>query len=47
MMFTPNFLEAIKARAFEIFISNLPAAGGLVVVAVMILAAMVVVGNLP
>jgi hypothetical protein len=47
MMHTPDFLTAIKERAFEIFISNLPAAGALAVIAVMIMAAMMAIGNLP
>lgn len=47
MMFTPDFMTAAKERAFEIFISNLPAVGGIAIIAGMILAAMVVVGNLP
>lgn len=45
MMHNPDFLKAAKDRIFEIFISNLPAVGTLAVVAVMILAFMVVLGN--
>lgn len=45
MIYTPDFLKAAKDRIFEIFISNLPAVGSLAIVAVMILAFMVVLGN--
>lgn len=45
MMHNPDFLKAAKDRAFETFISNLPAVGTLAVVAVMILTFMVVLGN--
>lgn len=45
MMHNPDFLKAAKDRIFEIFISNLPAVGTLAVVALMILAFMVVLGN--
>jgi hypothetical protein len=47
MMYTPDIIKSLKDRAFEIIISNLPAAGVLVVMAVMIIAAMVVAGQMP